>query len=146
MQISGLNHFNIVTPDLEGTARFYESLGLKRGARPDFGNTGIWLFVRGKPIIHLNLESEVGPVVHGRGIVHHLGLDVHGTQEDVEASLKALGIEYAFFPKPVGGWFKALYFKDPNGVEIEMVLKDCYMHIDLAYDAPIDEGATYANR
>lgn len=130
MKIAGLNHFNIATPDLEGTAKFYERLGLRRGHRPDFGNTGLWLFLGDKPIVHLNLESEVGPIAKGTGVVHYVGFDVRGSVEEVCRGLNDLSIEHRLWPTPVGGWYRALYFEDPNGVQIEYVLVDCYVKDD----------------
>lgn len=127
MQITGLNHFNIVAADaaqLDGAARFYERLGLQRGTRPDFGNTGVWLYIDGKPKVHLNIEEEVGPITRGRGTVHHLGFDVRGTIEDVTSTLDGLHIKWRLWPTEVPGWYRALYFDGPCGEEIEFVLID----------------------
>lgn len=124
MRVTGLNHFNIATDDLEASAAFYEKLGLVRGPRPDFGNTGVWLYIEGKPKVHLNLESEVGPIVQGTGVVHHLGFDVRGSIEDICGELDRLGVEWRLWPAKVPGWYRALYFKGPSGEEIEFVLID----------------------
>ena len=127
MQITELNHFNIATKDLEASARFYEALGLTRGHRPDFGNTGVWMYLAGLPRVHLNLESEVGPIIDGKSCVHHLGFTVYGSAENICAQLEQLGIAYTFFPKDVAGWYRALYFKGPSDEEIEFVLMDCFV-------------------
>lgn len=131
MRISGLNHFNVVTDDLEKSAKFYESLGLERGRRPDFGNSGIWLYIDDEPKVHLNLKSEIeaikGPLATGHGTVDHLGFDVHGHMDDICAALMDLGISFKLWPTPVAGWYRALYFKGPSGEEIEFVLRSHYV-------------------
>ena len=123
--IKGLNHFNIATTDLEKSVRFYENFGLVRGHRPDFGNTGVWMYYGPNPILHLNLESEVGPIVHGTGVVHHLGFSVRGTMKEIREKLDCMGIDYQLWPVTVVGWHPAIYSKDPNGVTIEFVLVEC---------------------
>lgn len=124
LRVTGLNHFNLVHDDIEAVADFYMRLGLTRGHRPGFGNTGIWLYIGDRPMIHLNKASEVGGCMPGAGSVHHLGLDVRGSLAEVEERLKALDITYVAFPYVVEGWFRALYFKGPCGEEIELVLLD----------------------
>ena len=45
MTICGLDHFNVVTSDLEASRRFYvRVLGLREGARPPFDFPGAWLY------------------------------------------------------------------------------------------------------
>lgn len=128
--IISLNHFNIATSDLEASARFYEALGLIRGYRPTFPTTGIWLYGNeGAPIIHLNDEREVGPIVKGTAAVHHVGLTVVGSVEAVTGKLAALGIVYDLWA-PIPGVCRALYFKGPSGESIEFVMVDCYVTRD----------------
>lgn len=60
MTIQGLNHFTVLTEDLEATRRFYaEVLGLTEGERPPFGFPGAWFYCRGQPVLH---------VIAGRGL------------------------------------------------------------------------------
>lgn len=124
IKIADLNHVNVITYDLECSARFYEKLGLQRGVRPDFGNTGIWLYAGGKPKVHLNLASEVNGVTGSCGAFHHVGFDVPGKLDDIAAELTRLNIDWELWPVPVRGWYRALYFKGPSGEEIEFVLID----------------------
>ena len=45
MAVSGMNHFTILTDDVDATVRFYRDLlGLAAGARPDLGFPGAWLY------------------------------------------------------------------------------------------------------
>lgn len=140
LRITGLNHFNVVTTDLETSARFYERLGLVRGPRPDFGNTGVWMYIGSDPKVHLNLESEMPhETVHGIGVVNHLGFDVSGAKEEVINELVRLGLEYRLYTPEVPGWYRAIYFKGPSGEQIELVLKDCY--VDDVDGIPRGQGA-----
>lgn len=127
MHISGLHHCNIATYDLEESARFYEKLGLTRGPRPDFGNTGVWLYTEDGPVIHLNDEKEVGPIACGTGVFHHVGLKAHGSIDEVTNKLRSLGITHKLWEPAVPGWYRALYFKGPSEEEIELVLVDCFV-------------------
>lgn len=126
MRIEGLNHFNIATENLERSAHFYEALGLKRGHRPSFSTTGIWLYIGEAPVIHLNDESEVGPIVKGTAAVHHVGLSVRGGLEEITARLRWLNIEYDLWD-PIPGVCRALYFRGPSGEQIEFVLVDNFV-------------------
>ena len=49
-----LDHVTLVTPDLEGTRRFFcDVAGLDNGPRPSFAVDGYWLYAGGRPVIHL---------------------------------------------------------------------------------------------
>ena len=44
MAIEGMNHFNVLTDDVEATRHFYcDILGLEKGERPPFKFDGLWL-------------------------------------------------------------------------------------------------------
>lgn len=137
--IVNLNHFNIATNDLEASARFYEALGLTRGYRPTFSTTGVWLYSpEGAPIVHLNDEREVGPIVEGTAAVHHIGLTVVGSVEDVTHKLDALDIIYDLWD-PIPGVCRALYFKGPSGESVEFVLVDCYVPRERYANNPVHD-------
>jgi len=54
-----LDHVTLVTPDLEGTCRFFRDIvGLEDGARPPFRVDGHWLYANGRPVIHLVDATE----------------------------------------------------------------------------------------
>ena len=45
MAVSGMNHFTILTDDVDATVNFYRDLlGLVAGERPDLGFPGAWLY------------------------------------------------------------------------------------------------------
>src|SRR5690554_7758477 len=52
--ILGMDHFTIVTTELEATRCFYVDLiGLEKGPRPQFPVDGLWLYTNGKAILHV---------------------------------------------------------------------------------------------
>lgn len=140
MRVAGLNHFNIACADLERSATFYETLGLKRGHRPTFPTTGIWLYIGDHPAVHLNDKSEVGPIVDGCAAVHHVGFTVHGMVEEIADKLERLGIKYDLWD-PIPGVCRALYFHGPDGEAIEFVMVDCFMPLDIAGAVKLSELA-----
>src|SRR6185369_12386142 len=55
MKITGMNHFNVLTDDVEATRKFYVGvLGLTEGERPPFKFPGLWLYAGGHPILHIS--------------------------------------------------------------------------------------------
>src|SRR5512136_2958709 len=92
MAIAGMNHFTVLTDDVERTVRFYgDVLGLAPGDRPNFDFPGAWLYANGQPILHLiggRPKSDLKA-----GVIDHMaftGRDLAGTL----ANLKARGIEH----------------------------------------------------
>ena len=56
MPATSMNHFTILTDNVEGTLAFYaDMLDLHPGARPPFKFPGAWLYARGgnDPILHV---------------------------------------------------------------------------------------------
>ncbi|WP_322032428.1 VOC family protein [Paraburkholderia sp. J76] len=49
-----LDHVTLVTPDLEGTCRFFRDIvGFEDGPRPPFRVDGHWLYANGRAVVHL---------------------------------------------------------------------------------------------
>lgn len=136
MRVAGLNHFNIVSNDMEKSAAFYEQFGLTRGHRPSgFSTKGIWLYVGDDPIIHINDTAEVGTIESKRGPVHHVGLTIKGDVGNVTKTLASLGVTFDLWD-PIPGVCRALYFEGPSGEAVEFVLVDC--HVDPVMAIPVD--------
>lgn len=122
--ILDLNHVNIVTSKLDETRAFYERvLGLTVGYRPPFDFDGAWLYAGDKPLIHLqtvessfNAKPEdrgpIGPLDHAAFAVAEIGA--------ARAALDAEGVAYRAFSSP-DGRNNQLFFRDPNGVVIELI-------------------------
>ena len=59
--IQGMNHFTVLTDDLDKTLGFYvDLLGLKPGPRPDLGFPGAWLYVNGSAVLHIIAGRPAG--------------------------------------------------------------------------------------
>lgn len=117
MAIDGMNHFTILTKDLEATRAFYVGiLGLKEGYRPPLAFPGIWLYAGAQAVLH---------VVAGRplpdppaGVLDHMAFsasDLAGTT----AKLEAQGIKYDLRKQPDSGVWQ-LFCYDPNGARVEL--------------------------
>lgn len=127
MAILGMNHFTVLSADLDRTLAFYcEMLDLRKGPRPPFDFPGAWLYSEGTAVLH---------VVAGRalpkdpaGVLDHMaftGRDLAATvttlqQRDIRFDLRRL----------VGDGTWQLFFFDPDGARVEI-------DFDAAEPAPI---------
>lgn len=127
MKVKALDHFNIIVPDLDGTAQFYaEVLGLERrdgppGTRPDQIQ---WMHDEaGRAIVHINsldcpraFDREVAP--GPTGAVHHIALNCAGFTEMIER-LEARGIDHRTnLVESIG--LNQIFLHDPNDVVLEL--------------------------
>ena len=117
MSVAGMNHFTVLTDDVEGTVRFYRDLlGLTVGPRPNFDFPGAWLYAGGQAVLHLiggRSKSELKP-----GVIDHMaftGRDLAGTL----ALLKAQGVEHSCRRQASSGLWQVFFF-DPNGAKVEL--------------------------
>lgn len=119
MAVSCMNHFTILTDDLEGTVAFYgELLGLKPGARPAFGFPGAWLYPPGgqHAILHVIADRPRRELV--KGVIDHNAFTGQGLVETA-GKLRARGIPYELLRLPGSGTWQ-LFFYDPNGAKVEI--------------------------
>jgi catechol 2,3-dioxygenase-like lactoylglutathione lyase family enzyme len=130
MPLTQLEHYLVLTDDLDGTRDFYrDALGLREGARPPLGFPGYWLYVGDVPCIHIAEWNTYGKhsiaagisvtaPATGTGPLDHIAfnaVDLAG----VKARLTAHKIEYSVNEVPTAGLIQ-LFLKDPNGVKIEI--------------------------
>ena len=117
MPATAMNHFTILTDDVDATIAFYgDLLGLAPGARPPLNFPGAWLYAGGEPILH---------VVGGRtraeltaGVIDHMAFTSNGLAATI-AKLDARGLPYDCRHLPGRGTWQ-LFFHDPNGARVEM--------------------------
>jgi catechol 2,3-dioxygenase-like lactoylglutathione lyase family enzyme len=116
MAIDGMNHFTVLTKDLDATRDFYAIFGLKEGYRPPLGFPGIWLYVGAQPVLH---------VVAGRplpeppaGVLDHMAFSASDLPA-IGAMLKAKGIKYDLRKQPDSGVWQLFCF-DPSGARVEL--------------------------
>jgi catechol 2,3-dioxygenase-like lactoylglutathione lyase family enzyme len=95
--IQRMDHFTVVTDQLDETRVFYERLGLVPGPRPEFGVGGLWLYAQNHPVLHVVAVSEM-PALR-RGALDHMAF--HGDQ--IVPTLETLqrnGIAYRLLRLP----------------------------------------------
>ncbi len=117
MAIDAMNHFTVLTRDLDATSAFYvDILGLKQGYRPPLGFPGIWLYAGTQPILH---------VVAGRplpdppsGVLDHMAFSATDLPA-IAARLKTNGIKYDLRRQPDSGVWQLFCF-DPSGARVEL--------------------------
>src|SRR5438477_9465367 len=117
MPATAMNHFTILTDDVDATTRFYgDLLGLIPGARPKLNFPGAWLYADGQPILHViggRPTSELKP-----GVIDHMAF----SGKDLAATLSALkdrGVEYDCRQQTGTGLWQVFFF-DPNGAKVEL--------------------------
>ena len=98
--IEGMNHFTVLTDDLDGSVDFYVNLlGLAPGPRPELGFPGAWLYSNGQP-------------------VHHMAFTARGLKAVAER-LDSRGVDYEL-RRQRGSNTWQLFCHDPNGAKVEL--------------------------
>ena len=123
MAILGMNHFTILTDNLEATQNFYcELLDLQVGKRPNFSFPGLWLYNKeGAAILHVVGGRERSDL--RAGTLDHMALTATGLlptlavleKHDIEYDLRRLDAPEA---GDVNLW--QLFFMDPNNAKVEL--------------------------
>lgn len=119
MPITAMNHFTVLTDDLDATLAFYdEYLQLRPGARPPFRFPGAWLYAEGgkDAILHVIAGREPKELV--RGVIDHMAFTGQGLAATL-AKLKARGVPHELRKLPGYGTWQ-LFFHDPNGAKVEI--------------------------
>ena len=128
MNVEALDHVNIITPDLDGTASFYAELfGLERRDAPPplTPRNAQWMHDgAGRAIFHIT--SEDCPRTYDRavaaggptGSIHHVALRCSGYDEMI-ARLEARALDCQLnFIAAIG--LRQIFTLDPNGVLLEL--------------------------
>ena len=117
MPATSMNHFTVLTDDVERTVRFYDDvLGLRAGPRPAFDFPGAWLYAGDTPILHIvggRPKSELKA-----GVIDHMAF----TGRDLPATLSTLksrNMQYTC-RRQVGSGTWQVFFHDPNGARVEL--------------------------
>src|SRR5215470_6705569 len=117
MPISGMNHFTVLTSDLDASRAFYvDLLGLTEGFRPDLGFPGAWLYAGDQAILHI--VAGRGVPANPRGVIDHMAFSASDLPA-IAAGLKARGIQYDLRRLPGSGAWQ-LFCHDPNGARVEL--------------------------
>jgi catechol 2,3-dioxygenase-like lactoylglutathione lyase family enzyme len=117
MAIQGMNHFNVLTGDLEATRAFYGGiLGLTEGPRPPFDFPGAWFYAGGRPILHIVAGSPMP--ADPAGVLDHMAFSATDLKGTV-ARLKGGKIKYEL-RRQVGYGTWQIFCHDPSGAKVEL--------------------------
>jgi catechol 2,3-dioxygenase-like lactoylglutathione lyase family enzyme len=127
MRVNALDHVNIITADLDGTARYYAELfGLsRRNAPPPLTpDNAQWMYDdAGRAIVHINsldcpraYDREVG--AGPTGALHHVALNCTG-YDSMLARLRDRGLDHRLNEVPAAR-LRQIFTLDPNGVLLEL--------------------------
>ncbi len=124
MALRRLDHFLVLTDDLEGTTCFYRDvLGFEVGERPPFPFTGKWLYLDGSPCLHLadrtsyEAHASTMALAVDSAPIDHVAFAADD-YEALAARLEAAGVEAT--ANVVPGALRQLFLTDPNGLRIEL--------------------------
>jgi catechol 2,3-dioxygenase-like lactoylglutathione lyase family enzyme len=116
MSIEGMNHFNVLTDDVEATRRFYvDVIGLTEGDRPPLGFPGTWLYAGGRPILHV---SAARLPQDRAGVIDHMAFSATDLKGTV-AKLDRLGVKHVL-RQQVGTRIWQIFCHDPMGAKVEL--------------------------
>jgi catechol 2,3-dioxygenase-like lactoylglutathione lyase family enzyme len=130
MPITGINHYLVVSKNLERSKKFYQDvLGLKIAERPDFGFPGYWLKTGDDICVHLasqapnKIRDQFLLKKHpkgttGSGSVDHIAFLAKDPYE-VRKRIQKNKIEMHFRSFPDAKLFQ-IFLKDPDDVTIEL--------------------------
>ena len=130
MPITAINHYLIVSKNLERSRRFYEKvLGLKLADRPDFGFPGYWLKTGDEICVHLAsqkpnktrdryLLKKHPRGTTGSGSVDHIAFLAKKPLE-VKKRIQKNGVAMQVRNFPDARLFQ-IFLKDPDDVTIEL--------------------------
>lgn len=117
MPIGELDHYNIITADLDRSVSFYEQvLGLRNGKRPDFGIPGAWLYSGARAVVHLIGVDKNDK--SGAGTIDHVAFRAEDF-ETTRQTLTAKGVEFSEVNIPDFD-LRQIFVHDPDGVKIEL--------------------------
>jgi catechol 2,3-dioxygenase-like lactoylglutathione lyase family enzyme len=130
MPLTGLNHYLVVSKNLERSKKFYqEVLGMQLAERPDFGFPGYWLKLGDEICVHL-ASQEANEIrdqfllkrhpkgTAGSGSVDHIAFLAQDPY-DVRGRIDKNKVEMHFRSFPDAKLFQ-IFLKDPDDVTIEL--------------------------
>ena len=117
MAVTAMNHFTVLTDDVEATVRFYRDVvGLAQGPRPPLGFPGAWLYTGNQAVLHVvggRQRSELRA-----GVIDHMAFSASGLRDAI-ATLDAKGVAYQC-RQQVGSGVWQVFFHDPSGAKVEL--------------------------
>ena len=117
MAIQGMNHFTVLTGDLDATLAFYCGvLGLRDGPRPPLGFPGAWLYSGNQAVLHIIAGRPLPD--DPAGVLDHMAFsadDLAGTA----ARLKERAVVFDLRRQAGAGTWQ-MFCHDPSGARVEL--------------------------
>lgn len=130
MPLTKLEHFLVLTADIDGTRDFYcRVLGMREGPRPPLGFPGYWLYLGDTPVIHIaewatytahsaSREIPVSVPADGTGSLDHIAFNAT-SYEELLATLERNGVQSMRNVTHPNG-LRQVFLLDPNGIKLEI--------------------------
>jgi catechol 2,3-dioxygenase-like lactoylglutathione lyase family enzyme len=134
MSVTEMEHVLVLSEDIEASREFYcKVVGLEVGERPALEFPGYWLYAGDTPCVHVAERStylrhaawlglRVPHERPGAGLVDHIAFNA-SDYESMRARLERHGVPSIQNEIP-GGALRQLFFHDPNGVRIEINVRE----------------------
>jgi catechol 2,3-dioxygenase-like lactoylglutathione lyase family enzyme len=133
LPLGHIEHLLVLSDDMDGTRDFYERvLGLVDGERPPLPFPGYWLYLGDVPAVHLaDREAYVAhaetagtgssPAAGSTGAIDHIAFSATDYDE-LKARLAENNVSAV--ENEIPGVMRQLFVRDPNGVRIELNVRD----------------------
>jgi catechol 2,3-dioxygenase-like lactoylglutathione lyase family enzyme len=130
MPLTKMEHFLVLSTDIEGTRDFYcNVLGMREGFRPPLGFPGYWLYLGDTPVIHIaewqtytshsaSRDIPVSTPAAGTGALDHIAFNATDYDE-LLASLERNGASVHRNITNANG-LRQVFLLDPNGIKLEI--------------------------
>ena len=119
MGVAAIDHYTVLTNDLEATKRFYcDFLGLKDGPRPPFTFPGAWLYAGDRPVVHV-IAGRPFSQENGTGGVDHVAFAAQGSPDEMMKRLEKEGLKPSSRVVPATK-IRQVFCRDPSGVQVEL--------------------------
>lgn len=135
MPLTRLDHLNIATADLDRCRAFYrEVLGMEDGPRPPFARPGAWLYLDGRPVVHVSTGRK--PASRKSDSFDHVAFMARDLAA-MRTHLKRLGIAHYEVAVPDRELLQ-IFLTDPDGNEVELVFDGEEARRAIAEGATVD--------
>jgi glyoxylase I family protein len=121
--ITGIEHFAVVTTDVEKAAAFYKDLlGFRERGRLQTTHSGTIIFITlGGTELELFGGGTIAPKPEGRTVGYtHIALTVDDIDRDYERISKR-GVEFTMKPTTAESGMRIAFFADPDGNTLELM-------------------------
>jgi catechol 2,3-dioxygenase-like lactoylglutathione lyase family enzyme len=128
MGVTELAHVLVLSDDIDASRDFYrDAVGMTVGERPPLPFPGYWLYLDGKPCLHIAdrerytaqaRRAGLSAPTRVHGLIDHLAFAANDYAAAAERLARG-GIEAVSNSVPEAG-MRQLFFNDPDGVRIEV--------------------------